>query len=895
MTQPIEQLKLSLADRYTIDRELGQGGMATVYLAHDIKHDRDVAIKVLHPDLGAALGAERFLSEIRTTARLQHPHILPLLDSGDAGGLLYYVMPYVAGETLRGRLSRERVLPIPDSVRIATEVADALSAAHALGIIHRDIKPENILLQGGHALVADFGIALAVQHAGGQRMTQTGLSLGTPQYMSPEQAMGEKTIDARSDIYALGAVTYEMLAGDPPFTGSSVQAIVAKVMTEKPTPIHTVRDTVPPGVEDAVLTALAKLPADRFATAAEFSAALASTGARPSATRRPSSGSMSPRNPTMMLAAIAVIALIVAAAGWLRPVAPRQQVTRVAMAFPTGEEPHPLYYGFAVAVSPDGSQLAYVGPGATANKTQLWIRHLDALNGTPVPGTTGTGSVEWSPDGRSILIGVSGGTGLLSYVVTANGGQVVPLAGAREATWGASGAIYYAPRGGKGIIIRREVSGRLDTLLKPRADTGYSARPLTIFPDESGMLYVPELASPDDTTPLTIKAISFSTGKSAVVETGVFGRVLPSGQLLRVTSDGDVFIEPFDVKRLQVTGRGTLVTRVALGSNSGNRVYPQLSVGNDGTMIYLTGAVGRQQLIWLDGDGRRAGATDIAGFLWGLSLSPDGSHVAFSEGEGMVRGPAWNQNVWVEDLRTAARTRLTASATNLRPTWSSDGKDVLWARIGGPEKQSLDERPADASAPERMILSRAQFGHSVGDGRWLPDHHALMVSTYGDEATARDIYSIVAGGGAGAVPLVVMPDNQTSGVPSPDGSIFAYLSDEGGTPELYVQPLTSTGARLRISNGGASSGRWSRDGRTLYYWDERGKLLAVSIQSKPTLAVTGTREINASAVLSTAGGSNTGLYDVAPDGRILMAEDVRGSYEVILVRNWLAGVAKEAP
>ena len=269
----VDRLTTALADRYRVDRELGAGGMATVYLAHDLKHDRDVAIKVLHPDLGAALG-ERFLSEIRTTARLQHPHILPLLDSGDADGLLYYVMPLVTGETLRARLERERQLPIADAVRIAREVASALDYAHRQNVIHRDIKPENILLHDGSALVADFGIALAVQSAGGQRMTQTGLSLGTPQYMSPEQAMGERTIDARSDIYALGAVTYEMLAGDAPFLGSNVQAIVAKILSEKPTPLHTLRETVPEPVEVAVLTALAKLPADRFVSAAEFASAL---------------------------------------------------------------------------------------------------------------------------------------------------------------------------------------------------------------------------------------------------------------------------------------------------------------------------------------------------------------------------------------------------------------------------------------------------------------------------------------------------------------------------------------------------------------------------------------------------------------------------------------------
>src|SRR5215211_3114090 len=274
MSDVLPRLTNALESRYRIAREVGVGGMATVYLAHDLRHERDVAIKVLHPDLAAALGAERFLAEIKTTAKLQHPHILPLLDSGAAGGLLFYVMPYVAGETLRQRLTRDTQLPIDDAVRLAREIADALGAAHAHGVVHRDIKPENILLQGGHALVADFGIALAVQQAGGQRMTQTGLSLGTPQYMSPEQAMGERVIDARSDIYALGAVLYEMLAGDAPFTGGSVQAIVAKVLNERPTPLHTLRDTVPDGVEQAVLTALAKLPADRFATARAFIDAL---------------------------------------------------------------------------------------------------------------------------------------------------------------------------------------------------------------------------------------------------------------------------------------------------------------------------------------------------------------------------------------------------------------------------------------------------------------------------------------------------------------------------------------------------------------------------------------------------------------------------------------------
>ena len=273
-----QRLSTALSERYKIERELGQGGMATVYLAEDLKHRRKVAIKVLRPELAAVIGAERFVREIQTIAALQHPHILGLIDSGELNGTAYYVMPFIEGESLRDRITREKQLSIADSVRIATEVASALDYAHRHGVIHRDIKPENILMHDGQALVADFGIALAVSSAGGSRMTETGMSLGTPHYMSPEQAMGERTITARSDIYALGCVTYEMLTGDPPFTGSTAQAIVAKMMTEKPIAPSRVRDTVPAAVEDAVLTALAKLPADRFTSAAEFASALRDPG-----------------------------------------------------------------------------------------------------------------------------------------------------------------------------------------------------------------------------------------------------------------------------------------------------------------------------------------------------------------------------------------------------------------------------------------------------------------------------------------------------------------------------------------------------------------------------------------------------------------------------------------
>jgi TolB-like protein/tetratricopeptide (TPR) repeat protein len=270
-----------------LERELGRGGMATVYLARDHKHERPVALKVLRGELGAILGAERFLREIRLTANLQHPHILPLLDSGEAAGQLFYVMPYVEGDSLRQRLAREGQLPVPESLRLTGEVAEALDYAHQLGIIHRDIKPENILLSRGHALVADFGIALAVSQAGADRLTETGLSLGTPAYMSPEQAMGEPRLDGRSDQYSLACVLYEMLAGEPPFTGATAHAIRARHSLDAVPSMRTVRSSVPEPVERVVLRALGKVPADRYATAREFADALAGAASPQAVTPEP--------------------------------------------------------------------------------------------------------------------------------------------------------------------------------------------------------------------------------------------------------------------------------------------------------------------------------------------------------------------------------------------------------------------------------------------------------------------------------------------------------------------------------------------------------------------------------------------------------------------------------
>src|SRR6202165_1593660 len=417
MAERLESVQRAFS-AYLIERELGSGGMATVYLAHDKKHDRKVAIKILHAELAAVLGAERFLQEIRVTANLQHPHILGLIDSGVIGddarelrGRPYYVMPYVEGESLRERLDKEQQLPVSDAVRIATEVASALDYAHRHNIIHRDIKPENILLHDGSAIVADFGIALAVTEAGGARVTQTGLSLGTPGYMSPEQAMGERAITARSDIYSLGAVTYEMLSGEPPFTGPTLQAVVARVMTEEPRLLTTQRRNVPPNVAAAVSHALEKIPADRFASAHEFAEALNN-----------SAFSMSHASVTVVgrdrstrrlwrlvygITALATVFLAAALWGWLRP-GPVKQVVRYGLMLDSAEGMAPAGGPWGrLAISPDGLRLAYIG----GQRAQLLERARNQLHATAIPGTEGAQTPFFSADGEYVGF-IAGGRSL---------------------------------------------------------------------------------------------------------------------------------------------------------------------------------------------------------------------------------------------------------------------------------------------------------------------------------------------------------------------------------------------------------------------------------------------------------------------------------------------------
>ena len=858
MTTPTARLSTALVGRYTIERELGAGGMATVYLAHDLKHDRGVAIKVLHPDLGAALGAERFLSEIKTTARLQHPHILPLLDSGEADGLLYYVMPVVTGETLRARLERERQLPIPEAVRIAREVANALDYAHRQGVIHRDIKPENILLHDGSALVADFGIALAVQTAGGQRMTQTGLSLGTPQYMSPEQAMGERAIDARTDIYALGAVTYEMLAGDAPFTGSSVQAIVAKVLNERPTPLHTLRDTVPAAVEEAVGTALAKLPADRFATAAEFARALAQPAAAAGDGIREARGTRARH--TVRGPALASVAIAVAiAAGWWAGArrsseGAAAEPSRLALLIPTEHAVSHSTIDRAIGLSDDGREVVYAGAtSATDPTSRLYRQRIDTDSAEAIPNSEGLIQPSLSPDG-AWLAAVTPTGGLV--VVPARGGSAdlrpVVAGPTLQGAWHPGGS-FYLTRG-----TFREVQ-RFDP--RTRALTAVVSVPAPgvwidqVLPGGKRALVVVAGGSTSTGSPAVLDLATGAVTPVFNAPVAVSGLRLSAGYLLVRRGDGSLVAHPFDGAKGIATGEGVVVaTSVA---NVGTQGQSQFDASIGGAVIY--GVVPLPSLVLADREGRVTPLSAIREAWHNPRFSPDGRLLATD------RTSANGRDVWVMNLAHGTLTRATVARGAHDALWSPDGRSLVYL---SDESGVLGIRRSavGASAAAESLYTGPLAGAPNG---WLPDGRSLLVSATQSANNGLDVFAVRAGGAGPVEPVVATNANEGAATASPDGRWLAYQSDRTGRWEVYVRSLAPGAAEdLPVSLDGGSEPVWSRDGRELFYRGvtEAGtKLIAARVDVGANFRILSREPLfSDQRFLVSFPHSN---YDVSPDGR----------------------------
>jgi len=878
MPELLSRLQTALADRYRLDSQVGAGGMATVYLAHDIRHDRRVALKVLRPELSAVIGAERFLAEIKLTANLQHPHILPLFDSGEADSFLFYVMPFVAGETLRNRLTREKQLPVADAVRIATEVASALDYAHRHGVVHRDIKPENILLHDGQAMVADFGIALAASKASDDRMTETGMSLGTPHYMSPEQAMGAREVTARSDVYALGAVLYEMLTGDPPFTGSTAQAIVARVVTESPRPLLPQRHTIPPHIEAAVLTALEKLPADRFGTAAEFAAALGdakyasattvASPAAPSPTKR--------RWSAVPLAALGIagVATIAALWGWLRP-APTPLVNRFSLLFRPAEGLRPSATAGNIAISPDGTKLVYIGPGEGG--TRLWLREHDKLRPTPIPGTDGAVSPFFSPDGRQLgfirngrtvrILSLEGGPPLtLSDSINSSGGD-----------WGADGYVYIEVDSGLARIPA--TGGPVEPVYKfsaQRHDIG--AEWPNVLPGGRGLIFRLRRAG-QAPAEFDIMGMKLPGGEARALIRGIYARYAASGHLLVVTAEGKLLAVPFDP--VEVALKGSPVALLE-GVRSGP-FEVNLALSASGTLVYASGgSSGLTRAYWVNRDGTASpvdSAWDPQGTINSAALSQDGKTLAV----GLLRGAA--QDIWVKQLPAGPFSRITfGDSAHFRASWSADGRSLLYITDRGTGGGLPYMTRADGTGPPRVLVSSPfNFVHVIEsrDGRWLLLRRSI------NEPGNGDIFGVKTGDTA-LVPLLTGPAREANPALSPDGRWLAYESDESGTSEVYVRPFPDVASgRWQVSLSGGSAPRWAHSGRELFYVNGRQEMVSTEVRPGPTFAVGEPR------VLFPANSYNLipsyPLYDVAPDDRrFLMVRGVaaEGETELILTENW---------
>jgi serine/threonine-protein kinase len=840
------RLTAALGDRYRVERELGAGGMATVYLAQDLKHDRKVALKVLRPELAAVLGAERFVVEIKTTAALQHPHILPLFDSGTADGFLYYVMPYIEGETLRAKLNRETQLGIEEAVRITTQVADALDYAHRHGVIHRDIKPENILLHDGRPMVADFGIALAVSAAAGGRMTETGLSLGTPHYMSPEQATAEKEITARSDVYSLGSVLYEMLAGAPPHHGGSAQQIIMKIITEEAQPVTKLRKAVPPNVAAAVAKSLEKLPADRFATAAQFAAALATPGY---ATAAPVSGQ------TVTGARLVPLQTrLIALAPWVL-------VAALAVMWLTrrgGETDPPMRFavdldsaqGFPetspVLVTPDGRTV--IVTALVGRRNVLLARRLDRHEAAVIPGSEGAERAFVSFDGR--WVGFAARGKLMKLPI--EGGTPIALADARwgGGTWGRDGTIMYTPTYQSGLWRVSAGGGDARAVTAPDSSSGELAHWWPqLLPDGRHVVFT-AYRTPIERA--TIEVLDLKSGtRRVLVQDGVMGRYAASGHLLFVR-DRSILVVPFDVRRLAVTGAPVVVVDdVAMNYSDGFAAY---DVSPSGTLAVMPSDVSgtRFELVEADRRGAERALLREPDRFQNPRFAPDGRRLSVD-----ITPARGASDVWVVDPSRGSRTRVTAeAASDFGAFWTPDGRDLVY--MSERPLFELYRRAADGSrAPERLLGGAHDriLGSISADGRLA----AFVLSV----STGSDLWTVSLQGPP--APRQYLANGFNLGHPaiSPDGRWMAYDSDESGHVETYLQSFPDPTVARRLVGGG-SQPVWTRGGRELVF--QRGDSLMTVAVDPGSGAVGAPVLLFAGPYDSSIGWTNPRGYDVTPDG-----------------------------
>jgi len=919
MAEVSERLSTALGDRYRIERRLGEGGMATVYLAEDLRHDRKVALKVLKPELAAVLGAVRFVQEIKTTAQLQHPHVLPLYDSGstaatEGGGteFLYYVMPYIQGETLRQKLDREVQLGIDEAVNIATEVADALQYAHEQGVIHRDIKPENILLRSGRAIVADFGIAVAVSAAAGGRMTETGLSLGTPHYMSPEQATADKHITNRSDIYSLGSVLYEMLTGEPPHTGSSAQAIILKIVSEEVRPVSALRKSVPPHVAAAVAKAVEKLPADRFDSAKAFAEALHNPGFAPSVAIAGTTGA--PKAPLRQFAVPALTAWAVAAAalaawGWSRP-SRTMPVARYSTTLGASGALDGIRFRTEAALSPDGASLVFrnplTGPG------QLYIKRRDEVSAQPLAGTEGGSGPFFSPDGAWIAFVADGQL----RRVPSTGGASIKLADSihplyNQGVWLEDGSIFYYDVLTRTLRRLRSGEATSQVIASPASLGGrYPSWP-TALPDARGILFTAHLTNcvgPVSCRPFRVYVYDARRDTiRALFDDAIGAWHVPTGHVLYLTSSGTLMAVPWDNAALVPRGRPVPIL-------DGIQA-PGFMVSAEGTAWYLLGRpefapgpVPNAAVVWVDRSGHvepvdpswqvntggnYAAADSSVDASWGLALSPDGRRIATTLLTNL------GTDIWIKQLPTGPVSRLTLySGADQAPAWTPDGRAITFLsdRPVPPDTMrhanrfGLWEQAADGTGEPRLLwrTDAVTDGFRSPDGRWI----VLGATGSAGRSGVGDILAAQLGVDSAARRMVATAYDETGAALSPDSRWLAYVSNEQGENEVFVRPFPDVnGGKWQMSSGGGSAPVWAHNGRELFYVGG-GSMKVVTIHPGPPFSAEPPRVLFAIPDRVRVGSPVGGTFAITPDDqRFLMVrdhswEEMAGTPAMVVVENF---------